>query len=321
MKIFRKNLFTVFFFVLLIGLVSGTCPVLAGDFPSRTIRVEVPWGAGSNTDAIAMMVAPYLEEALGQRIVPVYKKGGGGIIGTAWAAKQPPDGYTILAEAPGPIVVKPYLKKVPYSYKDFEPIAMICVYPTVLVTQEGGRFKNFQDLLEQARKNPGKITYSTSGTFSMAHLTMEVVQKAAGIKLKHLPYEGGAKALAALLGGHVDLTGTELRGSIGQDGKTKVLVSTTKERLKKFPNVPTVKEKGYDIVSNVWIGFLAPKGTPREIINILEAGIKKVSQDEEFQKKLAAWGPALQFLTSTEFGNLIESQIDMFSGPIERLKN
>ena len=140
------------------------------------------------------------------------------------------------------------------------------------------------------------------------------------MNFKHVPYEGGSKAKAALLGAHVDFSGDQLRGSMGRDGKTRILATTAANRLKDSPNIPTVKELGYDVVTDVWMAFFAPKGTPKEIVKFLESAIEKVSAEKEYQKKLEAWGPDLFFKTGQEVLQTIENQIIMFKKVIDRLK-
>ena len=183
-------------FMLCIGfllLLSSSAAMSASDYPNRPIEIIPPFGAGSSTDRMTLAIMPFLEKELGQKILPSYRSGGGGTIGTSWLARAKPDGYNLLMAPTGVLIIKPLTSNLPYTLKDFVPIAQVGIYQTVLVVRENSPWKTIKDLLEDAKKNPDKYTFGSSGPFSMGHIAMEAVKQSVGIKMKHVPFEGGGQ--------------------------------------------------------------------------------------------------------------------------------
>lgn len=276
-------------------------PVMAQEYPTRLVEMLVAFGPGSNTDRLALTIIPYLEKELGQKVLPNYKSGGGGTIGTTWLARAKPDGYNIGITPAAPIVVKPLASKISYSMKDFIPIAQIGVYYTAVIVPEKSPWKTMSDLIRDAKKEPDKYTYASSGPFSMGQLTMEAVKHATGINIKHVPFEGGGKVLLALLGEQVDCIVTELRPEYGKDGQTRVLTIVTGSRVSDSPGVPIFKELGYDLALDVWMALIAPKGTPESVTTKIEKAAKNFTSLPEFQEAVKSrTGVVVEFLGSRD---------------------
>lgn len=312
----------------LVGAVLGvllTLPMFgglatAGDYPTRPVEVVVPFGPGSNTDRLMLTMLPYLEKELGQKVLPNYKSGGGGTIGTAWLARANPDGYNLGITPPGPTLVKPHTSNLPYSIKDFVPIAQVAVYYTAIVVREKSKWNTIQDFIADARQNPDRYTFATSGPFSLGQLAMEAIKQSTGIKIKHVPFEGGGKVLLALLGEHVDLMVTEIRPEYGKDGKTRALTIVTANRLPEFPGVPIFKELGYDLVFDIWMGLIAPKGTPQSVIDKVERAVKNITALPDFREAVKTrTGADVDFLGSKEWAAKWERESRILTGVLKNL--
>jgi tripartite-type tricarboxylate transporter receptor subunit TctC len=300
-----------FFLSVFLLLGSGLAhPGLAQNFPTRPIEIVVPFGAGSNTDRAIMPLLPFMEKELGVKVLPNYKAGGGATIGTAWAAKQKPDGHTLEIIPPAPLLVKPLTTNLPYSVEDFVPIAQVGTIPTYFVVRENSNWQTLNDLIRDAKQSPDKYTFATSGPFSIGHVAMEGIKLKTGVKVKHIPFEGTPKIVMALNGGQVDFAVNEIPAEFLKDGKIRLLATMTGARLPEFPSVPTLKELGYDAFVHVWYCFVAPKGTPQPVIDRLEAVVKKASETKEvrdsYQKIM---GLPMEFLGSKEMAAKWEREL------------
>ena len=257
-------------------------------YPVRAVTLVVPYAPGGSSDLSARPVADAMKEILGQPMVVVNKPGGGGSVGAAEVAAGKNDGYTLLNASIGPITIVPYTTQVSYNYESFEPIAQLTDIPLALAVSKNSKFQTLKDFVEYAKANPGAIKYGHPGAGNIQHITMERFCQSVGIKVTQVPYEGANPAVAALLGGHVDATVTGTQEITGQykSGEIRVLGVTSASRVDMLPDVPTFKEQGYDLVAGVWYGVLAPKGTPKEIVDKLADAFKKACQDS---KVLEAW--------------------------------
>lgn len=288
--------------VLLLSVLIGlSVPLSAAEFPEQPIEIIAPFGAGSSTDRMTLAIIPFMERELKQKVLPSYRSGGGGTIGTAWLAKAKPDGYNLAIVPTGVVIVKPQTSKLPYSLSDFVPIAQVGLYQSVLVVKEDSPWKTMKDFLEDAKKNPGKFTFGTSGPFSMGHVAMEAVKQAVGIQIRHVPFEGAGKVMLALYGNQVNLVVTEVRPEFGKDGKTRLLGLISEQRMPEHADTPTFKELGYDLSMDVSYWLVAPKGTPQPIIDKLEGVLKKASTSPEFKDAfMKTTGAPMAFLSSKE---------------------
>lgn len=296
----------------------------AQPFPSKPVRLLVPFAPGGTTDLVARVIGAKLSEALGQPVVVDNRGGGGTTIGTEALARAPADGYTIMLATPD-FTVNPSLQpKLPYdTLKDFTPIALIATYPMVMVVNADQKLGSVADLIAQARAKPGEINYASAGNGSMPHLCAELFDSLAGVKLTHVPYRGNGPAVADLLAGHVSVlfTGGPAVAGYVKSGKLKMLGVSTAKRHASMPQVPTLAESGvpgYEVTA--WFGFLAPAGVPKEAIVRLNGDIAKALQAPEVREKLASLGAELGTSTPEAFGVLIRDEIEKW-GRVVRSAN
>jgi len=290
-------------FFALLGLTLVT-PALA-DFPERPIKMIVPWAAGGDTDNIFRPFVPHLQKHIGQTVVIANIGGASGTVGAREARNSPPDGYTLFA-VHDYIHLTYYAGMADVSYKDFEPICRIAATPSVLTASAKTPWKTFKEFVEDAKKRPGEITVgATLG--STSHLFPATIEKAAGIKLKYVSYDGLAPRMNAILGGHVDLTDSNLtqKGKV-EAGELKFLAVATEERLPEIPDVPTLKENGLDIVYEVVRGLLVPKGTPADVRAKLDEACAKATAEPEYAEALRLQGTRVAYLNAKDYGEFLD---------------
>ena len=253
-------------------------------WPSKPVKVIVPFTAGSATDILARVVGEQLGKALGQPFVVENKPGAGGGLGTEQAKNAPPDGYTLIAAGSGPFGINPGVyKALPYDpIKDFELIGNIVLTPQTLVVGAQTPWKNVKEFVAAAKAKPGEIAYASLGNGSTSHLTMEAFQAAAGIKLNHVPFKGSSDAQTQIIGGSVPIMSDTVPGVLAQvkAGKLRAIGVAIPQRSPYLPDVPTLAEQGYAGFESVgWIGLAAPAKTPPAILDRLNAEIRKMLQD------------------------------------------
>jgi tripartite-type tricarboxylate transporter receptor subunit TctC len=281
--------------------------------PTKTVRIIVPIVGGTN-DIVARLVAPELQKALGQPVVVENKGGAGGNIGADFVAKSAPDGTTLLVGYNGPIAINATLfRNLPYDpLKDLAPITLAVMAPQFLVVHPGVPARSFAEFVAYAKANPGKLSYASVSIGSASHLTMEMLKSAAQIDLIHVPYKGSAPAVTDLIGGQVSASFL-VPGNILEyvkDGRARVIASTGMKRFDATPEVPTMLELGFpDFVALTWIGFLAPGGTPRPIIDRYNKEIVRILHMPEIRVKLDQMQMDLVAGTPEQFSQLIRSEI------------
>jgi tripartite-type tricarboxylate transporter receptor subunit TctC len=283
-------------------------------YPNKPIRLIVPFPPGGGTDIVARIVGMKLQEDLKWAVVLDNRPGAGGNIGVDLAAKAPADGYTIVMGQTSNLAINPTLySKLPYNpLKDFVPISTVATAPLVLVVAANSPFKTITDVINAAKAKPGDITFASPGNGTVAHLTGELLQKAAGIKLLHVPYKGSGQAITDLLGGQVQLYMSSVPSAISQikGGKLRPLAVTSAMRSDDLPQVPTINESGYKGFDSVtWFGLLAPTGTPAPIIARLNSEVNRVLKMKEVQEKIGAEGGNAQGSTPEEFADQLKSDI------------
>lgn len=256
--------------------IAFSASAFAQAYPSKPIRIIVPFSAGGSTDQLARALQKPLSEALGQPVIVDNKPGAGGAIGVELVAKSAPDGYTLVFGNSGPSAVVSLMRKVPYDpIKDFQPISMVAIAPLALVASNALPARDFKEFLASARKAGSKLNFGSVGNGSMSHLTGEYLNDFAGISVQHVPYNGGATLGTAVLAGEIEtawvnpLDGTTMVAS----GKARYLAVATPRRIAALPDVPTVAEflPGFD--SSAWFGILAPAGTPAAIVQKLHEAV------------------------------------------------
>ena len=283
-------------------------------YPTKPIHLIVPFPPGGGNDTVARAIAQQISPELGQPVVIDNRPGAGGSVGAELAAKAPADGYTLFLAGVGSHVVNPNLHaKLPYDpVKDFAPVTLIASAPSVLVVNPSVPARNIAEFTAYARANPGKLNYASNGNGSAAQLAAAMYESMAGVKMVHVPYKGIAPALTDLLGGEVQLlfgTVVALVPHI-QSGRLRALAVTGKKRSALIPDVPTLRESGLpEYEAGSWYGIEAPAGTPRPIIDQLNALIVKALRQPDVAKRLAAEGAEVIGSTPEEFGAHIRSEL------------
>ena len=283
-------------------------------WPSKAIRVVVPFPPGGGTDIIARETTQKVAAATGWTFVIDNKPGAGGNLGVDAVAKAPADGYTIVLGQTSNIAINPSLyTKLPYDpQKDLAPIVLLANAPLVMVTGTNSPYKNLADAVNAAKAKPGQVNFASPGNGTVAHLTSEMFQKAAGIKTQHVPYKGASQALTDVISGNVELYMSSVPTLLGQikQGKLRALAVTSAKRADDLPNVPTINEsgyKGFDAVT--WFGLLAPAATPKDVIAKLNAEFNKALKTPELSKRLGDEGADPAGGTPEEFVALIKGDI------------
>ena len=294
--------------VLLSLLLALALPVNAQEaYPSKAITMVVPFPPGGVADIVGRPLAAQMEKVLKQPVVVVNRAGAGGAVGMASVAKAAPDGYTILMGLSSisifPVSDRINGKTPSYETKDFAPIALITADPTVLVVSGDSPWKNLKEFVDSAKAYPGKINYSSSGVYGTLHVAMEIFANTAGIKLFHVPYQGGGPALTALLGGQVHALASGPAAAIGQikGGKMRALASWSTERLPLMPEVPTFKELGYDAEFYIWSGVFAPAAIPTPVLDRLRAAVREAANSPEFKGAMEKVSTPVSYLDAPAF--------------------
>lgn len=297
---------------------------MADDYPNRPIRVIVPFPAGQASDTIVRLVGDHLGRRLGQPIVVENKPGAGGNLGTEQGARAAADGYTItIATAALPISKLVYRKLAYDPVKDFEPVTLMTVTPLVLVTRPDLPAANVKELVELARKSPGKLTFASSGLGTSHQLSSELLKALADVDILHVPYRGSAPAHLDLMAGRVDMMFDNIVPVTPhiQTGKLKALAVTTKERAPALASVATMAESGYASFEAVaWFGVLAPDGTPAPIVDKLSREINAVLQMPEVNAKLVSMGANVVGTSPADFRSFMAAEINKWVPVVQRAK-
>ena len=295
--------------------VAPACVALAQEpYPSRPITMTVPFPPGGVADLTARPVAASLERILKTPVPVVNKTGAGGAVGMQSVAVARPDGYTLLLALSSISIIpeadKLFSRPPAYTVDQFAPIALISADPTVLVVRSESPWKTAQDFVDDAKKRPGQISFSSSGVYGTLHMAMELLSHAAGIKLRHVPYAGGGPALTALLGGHVDAlaSGPAVVLPHVKSGKLRVLAGWGDQRVAAMPDVPTFKELGLpDAEFYIWAGLFAPRGTPEPVLQKLREAMRAVVADVEFKAAMDKLQTPVVFKQGEEFRTFFEA--------------
>ena len=307
------------------GMKSATLAVLffltvnafAQPFPAKPVRLVVPLVPGGNQDIVARAVAEEMSKGLGQQVVVENRPGQSAIIGTQFVKSSPADGYTLLSVAVTFARVPAVVKAAGYDPRtDFAGVSLVCRIPQVLVVNAGNPARTVQDLIAQAKAEPGKITYGSSGNGSTGHVAAELFMRATGTRLTQVSYKGNAQALVDVMGGQIAMMFDQVSTSGAQvkGGKLRALAVTSRERSSVLPEVPSLHELGYAGFDDVtWNGIVAPAATPREVVNRLHAAVAKALANPEMKKKYAERGIDLVASASPEeFTQYFRAEADAF---------
>jgi tripartite-type tricarboxylate transporter receptor subunit TctC len=302
-----------------VGLLMCVCSVvgmaptaIAEEFPTRPVTLIIPVGAGGSHDLTARAVTSVAINYLGQPIIVQLKPGGGGAIGSELVAKAAPDGYTLLFGGMGWSSTLPAVEGRSKGPDDLMAVCRINYSPTIIVARSEMPFKTFKEMLEYAKANPDKLIYANTGPWGQADLPWKMIVKQTGIITKNVPYDGGGPALLAVLGGHADMTGgliTALLPHI-KSGKLRALAVLDDKREKELPDLPTAKEAGVNVVNLMWRSVLAPKGTPRPVIEKLAQAFKKMTEDKSVVSMIGKLGDEIQYMGPDEFGKFWREEFE-----------
>jgi len=294
-------------------------------YPSRPITMIVPFPPGGVADIVGRPLANIMHNALKQPVVVVNRTGAGGAVGMAAVAKSAPDGYTLLMGLSSisifPVSDRINGKAPAYEMSEFAPIALVTADPTVLVVRADGPYKTLKEFVDAAKANPGKINYSSSGVYGTLHVAMEIFANAAGIKLFHVPYQGGGPAVTALLSGQVEASAQGPAAVIGQvrGGKMRALASWGTERLKLLPEIPTFKELGYDAEFYIWSGVFAPAATPQPVLAKLREAVRSAANSAEFKDAMEKVQTPVAYLDAPEFQKYWERDAARLKTALEKI--
>ncbi len=303
------------------ALIAATVPGLARaqDFPSKPVTVIVPYSAGGGTDVIFRAVSSVIQQYWGQPLLIVNKPGAGGTIGTSYAAKAKPDGYTLVGALQGPLILNPLQKKVDYDLGNFEMISQLVSNPMVLVGNVKSEWKNANDMIAYAKANPGKVKLGSTGFGNLPHLMTIYLQKLSGAQFAIIPFKGNAPARQALLGGHIDGFITPQYTDL-KAGNLKGLAWLSDKPFPGLEGIPTFSELGYpQMKADVWWGVAVPKGTPDAVREKTRSTFQQVTQDKAFKSMLKKMSVPIVYLDTPAFKKKVDGLAEFFPGYLESI--
>jgi tripartite-type tricarboxylate transporter receptor subunit TctC len=306
-----------FFFALTLSGIAD-----AQTFPSKPIRVVIPFVAGGSSDIVGRAIASKFQEILGQPGVVENKPGANGSIAAEFVAKAEPDGYTILVGSIGVFSINAALfKDLRYQPRDFAPVTLAVTTPNVLITRPDLPASSMKELVDYAKKNPGKLSYCSSGTGSSDHLTGELWKQGSGLFAVHVPYRGGAACQTDIMGSQVDISFQNLGAVTNyiRGNRMKALAVTAKTRHPQLPNVPTTVEAGYpDLVVTSWQAVAAPAKTPREVVAKLNDAAVRALRSPDIRERMTQIGFDVVASTPEEFGKFMQDEVDRWTKVVQR---
>lgn len=304
-------------FVLLLGLLHcGTTAVAQTNYPTKPVRLIVPFPAGASSDLVGRLLAQKMAEQLGEQVIADNRSGAGGNLGIALVAKAPPDGYAVVI-ATASIAVAPSLYKNPGydAIKDLAPVARLTTIPNILIVHPSVPAKTLREFVNLARASPGKLNFGSGGAGTTNHLANELLKHLEKINIVHVPYKGTTQAMAAMMGGEVDQVVMPVTTAIPQirTGKVRALVVLTDQRVPQLPEVPTAKEAGVPgFVMPLWYGLFAPAAMPRDIVMRLNRAVVQALENAEVRKSLLAQGVNPWPGTPEQLGTLLREDIERY---------
>lgn len=307
--------------VVLAAFILASFSSVSADYPEREVTIVVPYNAGGASDMTSRIIATGLQEELSQTVLVVNKPGGSGGVGMSEVRSADPDGYT-LSYIPVEIVMHEALKLSDLKADDFDYIGQLTLVPAALTVAADAPYNTVQEFVDYAKANPGDVTVGNSGAGSIWHIAATYLGNVAGVSFNHIPYDGAAPAVTSLMGGHIDAV-TVNAGEVlsGVDaGKLKILAIMTEERDPNMPDIPTMKESGFDVVVGGWGALAAPKGTPADVLEKLSTALKSATASKEFSDFITQRGMIVSYKNSADFGVFIKEQTTFFNDLLSKME-